>query len=62
MKSRWSGIFNMLEPGFGDSIVADVRCLRTKAETIRNALLDPETITIFVVIILDQVAVWRASG
>jgi arsenite-transporting ATPase len=25
MKSRWTGIFNMLEPGFGDSIVTEVR-------------------------------------
>jgi len=61
MKSRWTGIFNMLEPGFGDSIVAEVRCLRTKAETIRNALLDPETTTISVVTIPEKAAVLESE-
>ncbi|KQC15834.1 MAG: TRC40/GET3/ArsA family transport-energizing ATPase [Methanothrix sp.] len=61
MKSRWTGIFNMLEPGFGDSIVTEVRRLRTKAETMRNALIDPEITTISVVTIPEKAAVLESE-
>ncbi len=61
MKSRWTGIFNMLEPGFGDSIVTEVRRLRTKAETMRNALIDPEITTISVVTIPEKAAVMESE-
>jgi len=61
MKSRWTGIFNMLEPGFGDSIVTEVRRLRTKAETMRNALIDPKTTTISVVTIPEKAAVLESE-
>ncbi len=61
MKSRWTGIFNMLEPGFGDSIVTEVRRLRTKAETMRNALIDPDITTISVVTIPEKAAVMESE-
>ena len=61
MKSRWTGIFNMLEPGFGDSVVKEVRRLRTKAETMRNALIDPEITTISVVTIPEKAAVMESE-
>ena len=61
MKSRWTGIFNMLEPGFGDSVVKEVRRLRTKAETMRNALIDPQITTISVVTIPEKAAVMESE-
>ncbi|HII06379.1 MAG TPA: TRC40/GET3/ArsA family transport-energizing ATPase [Methanotrichaceae archaeon] len=61
MKSRWTGIFNMLEPGFGDSVVTEVRRLRTKAETMRNALIDPEVTSISVVLIPEKAAVLESE-
>jgi len=61
MKSRWTGIFNMLEPGFGDSILTEVRRLRSKAETMRNALMDPKTTSISVVLIPEKAAVLESE-
>ena len=51
------GILNMLESGFGDSILAEVRAMRLKAETMRSALLDPKIASISVVTIPEKAAV-----
>jgi len=61
MKSRWTGILNMLDPGFGDSVLTEVRRLRAKAETMRNALVDPSTTTISVVLIPEKAAVLESE-
>jgi arsenite-transporting ATPase len=57
IKSRWMGLLNMLEPGFGDSMVHEVRNLRSKAETMRNALLDKDTAVLTVVTIPEKAAI-----
>jgi len=57
MRNRWMGVLDLLQPGFGDSILAEVRSMRQKAETMRNALLDPETASITVVTIPEKAAV-----
>ncbi|HOT06506.1 MAG: putative arsenical pump-driving ATPase [Methanosaeta sp. PtaB.Bin039] len=57
IKNKWMGLLNMLEPGFGDSIVSEARRLRIKAETMRNALLDKSTASLTVVTIPEKAAV-----
>ena len=57
MRNKWMGILNLLEPGFGDCILAEVRTMRQKAETMRSALLDPEISSISVVTIPEKAAV-----
>ena len=57
MRNKWIGVLNLLESGFGDSILKEVRTMRVKAETMRNALLDPMTASITVVTIPEKAAV-----
>jgi arsenite/tail-anchored protein-transporting ATPase len=57
MKNRWMGVLDLLQPGFSDSILSEVRTMRLKAETMRSALLDPETASITVVTIPEKAAV-----
>jgi len=57
MRNKWMGILNLLEPGFGERILAEVRTMRQKAETMRRALLDPEIASISVVTIPEKAAV-----
>lgn len=54
MKSRWTQFFNLQESGFGDAILLDVRRLRSKAETMKNVLLNPKITTITVVLIPEK--------
>ncbi len=61
MKSRWMGVLNMLESGFGDAILGEIRNLRAKSETMRNALLDPKVATITVVTIPEKAAVMESQ-
>jgi arsenite-transporting ATPase len=57
MRNKWIGVLNLLESGFGDSILKEVRAMRIKAETMRNALIDPKTASITVVTIPEKAAV-----
>ena len=57
IRSKWIGVLNMLESGFGDSILNEVRSMRLKAETMRNALTDPKTASITIVTIPEKAAV-----
>jgi arsenite-transporting ATPase len=57
MRNKWMGVLNLLEPGFGERILAEVRTMRQKAETMRSALLDPEIASISVVTIPEKAAV-----
>ena len=57
MRNKWIGVLNLLESGFGDSILTEIRTMRVKAETMRNVLLDPETASITVVTIPEKAAV-----
>ncbi len=57
MRNKWIGILNLLEKGFGDSILTEIRTMRVKAENMRNALLDPKTASITVVTIPEKAAV-----
>ena len=57
MRNRWMGVLDLLQPGFGDSILSEVRTMRLKAENMRSALLDPETASITVVTIPEKAAV-----
>lgn len=61
MRNRWIGVLNLLEAGFGDSILKEVRAMRIKAETMRNALLDPQTASITVVTIPEKAAVMESQ-
>lgn len=61
MRNKWIGVLNLLEAGFGDSILKEVRSMRVKAETMRNALIDPETATITVVTIPEKAAVMESQ-
>jgi arsenite-transporting ATPase len=61
MRNKWLGVLNLLEAGFGDSILKEVRAMRVKAETMRNALLDPETASITVVTIPEKAAVMESQ-
>ncbi|VVB70367.1 Putative arsenical pump-driving ATPase [uncultured archaeon] len=57
MRNKWIGVLNLLESGFGDSILSEIRTMRVKAETMRNALIDPSVATINVVTIPEKAAV-----
>jgi arsenite-transporting ATPase len=57
MRNKWIGVLDLLEPGIGNRILSEVRTMRLKAETMRNALLDPETSRIIVVAIPEKAAV-----
>jgi arsenite-transporting ATPase len=57
MRNKWMGMLDLLQPGFADCILSEVRTMRLKAETMRNALLDPETASITVVTIPEKAAV-----
>ena len=57
MRNRWMGVLDLLEPGFGERILQEVRTMRQKAETMRGALLDPDTAAITVVTIPEKAAV-----
>ena len=57
MKNRWIGVLNLLEAGFGDAILREVRTMRINAESMRSALLDPKIATITVVTIPEKAAV-----
>lgn len=61
IKNKWMGVLNLLEPGFGDSILLEVRRLRSKSETMRNALLDKKTATLTVVTIPEKAAVMETA-
>jgi arsenite-transporting ATPase len=61
MRNKWLGVLNLLEAGFGDSILKEVRSMRIKAETMRNALLDPQTASITVVTIPEKAAVMETQ-
>jgi arsenite-transporting ATPase len=61
MRNKWLGVLNLLEAGFGDSILKEVRAMRVKAETMRNALLDPKTAGITVVTIPEKAAVMESQ-
>ncbi len=61
VRSKWIGVLNMLEAGFGDSILREVRAMRVKAETMRNALIDPKIATITVVTIPEKAAVMESQ-
>ncbi|NMC10813.1 MAG: TRC40/GET3/ArsA family transport-energizing ATPase [Methanothrix sp.] len=57
MRNKWIGVLNILESGFGDSILKEIRTMRVKAETMRNALIDPKIATITAVTIPEKAAV-----
>ena len=57
MRNRWMGVLDLLQPGFADNILSEVRIMRQKAETMRNALLDPEAASITIVTIPEKAAV-----
>jgi arsenite-transporting ATPase len=57
MRNRWMGMLDLLQPGFSDRIVSEIRTMRLKAETMRGVLLDPETASITVVTIPEKAAV-----
>ncbi|NMB85642.1 MAG: putative arsenical pump-driving ATPase [Methanosaeta sp. PtaB.Bin018] len=57
MRNKWIGVLNLLESGFGDSILKEIRTMRVKAETMRNALIDPKIATITAVTIPEKAAV-----
>jgi len=57
MRNKWIGVLNLLELGFGDAILKEIRTMRVKAETMRNALIDPNTASISVVTIPEKAAV-----
>jgi arsenite-transporting ATPase len=57
MRNRWMGVLDLLQPGFSDCILSEVRTMRLKAETMRSALLDPDTASITVVTIPEKAAV-----
>jgi arsenite-transporting ATPase len=61
VRNKWMGVLNMLEDGFGDAILNEVRSMRIKAETMRNALLDPKIATITVVTIPEKAAVMETQ-
>jgi arsenite-transporting ATPase len=57
MRNKWIGVLNLLESGFGDSILTEIRTMRIKAETMRNALINPDIASINVVTIPEKAAV-----
>jgi len=61
MRNKWIGLLNVLEAGFGDAILGEIRGLRVKSETMRNAIIDPEISTITVVTIPEKAAVMESQ-
>jgi arsenite-transporting ATPase len=57
MRNRWMGMLDLLQPGFADRIISEVRTMRLKAETMRSLLLDPQASSITVVTIPEKAAV-----
>jgi arsenite-transporting ATPase len=60
VKKRWMGFLNMVEAGFGDAVLAEIRNMRIKADRMRGALLDPKVATITVVMIPEKAAVMES--
>jgi arsenite-transporting ATPase len=60
MRNKWIGLLNMLEAGFGDAILGEIRGLRVKSETMRNAIIDPKVSTITLVTIPEKAAVMES--
>ncbi|MCJ7444872.1 MAG: arsenical pump-driving ATPase GET3 [Methanotrichaceae archaeon] len=61
MRNKWIGLLNMLEAGFGDAILGEIRGMRIKSETMRNAIIDPKTSAITVVTIPEKAAVMESQ-
>jgi arsenite-transporting ATPase len=61
VRNKWMGVLNMLEAGFGDAILSEVRSMRINAETMRNALQDPKIATVTVVTIPEKAAVMESQ-
>ncbi len=57
MRNRWMGMLDLLQPGFGNRILSEVRTMRLKAETMRSALIDQEASSITIVTIPEKAAV-----
>lgn len=57
MRNRWMGMLDLLQPGFGDRILSEIRTMRMKAETMRTVLIDPEASRIIIVTIPEKAAV-----
>jgi arsenite-transporting ATPase len=60
VRKKWMGVLNMLESGFGDAVLNEVRAMRMKAETMRTVLIDPKVATITVVTIPEKAAVMES--
>jgi arsenite-transporting ATPase len=60
VRKKWMGVLNMLESGFGDAVLNEVRSMRMKAETMRTVLIDPKVATINVVTIPEKAAVMES--
>jgi arsenite-transporting ATPase len=61
MRNKWVGLLNVLEAGFGDAILGEIREMRIMAETMRNAIIDPKISTITVVTIPEKAAVMESQ-
>lgn len=61
VKNRWMGLLNMVEAGFGDAVLSEIRSMRVKADRMRNALLDPKVATITAVTIPEKAAVMETQ-
>ncbi|MDD1741892.1 MAG: arsenical pump-driving ATPase GET3 [Methanotrichaceae archaeon] len=61
MRNKWIGLLNMLESGFGDAILGEIRGMRLKSETMRNAIIDPKISAITVVTIPEKAAVMESQ-
>jgi len=57
MRNRWMGMLDLLQPGFGDRILSEIRTMRMKAEAMRCALIDSEASSITIVTIPEKAAV-----
>lgn len=57
MRNRWMGMLDLLQPGFGDRILSEIRTMRMKAEAMRSALIDSEASSITIVTIPEKAAV-----
>ncbi len=57
MRNRWMGMLDLLQPGFADRILSEVRTMRLKAETMRSVLIDPQASSITIVTIPEKAAV-----
>lgn len=61
VKKRWMGFLNMVEAGFGDAVLAEIRNMRIKSDRMKAALLDPSIATITVVTIPEKAAVMESQ-